>query len=459
MDILCDLRVMFRPKETKAVISEWKQRSQGTHFFGVVRHSERADSPFAFYHGERWTRTDDYERYPSDPPLSDEGKNEARTIGLRVAEFAVDCNAPVHVIITSPYARCIETAAALLAGLRDVSPPPRLLIDASLGEIYGPSIMGPTEPKTPTRPPEKWPEGFAHAQSAGTWPTWPEDTRAGRRRFANTFLTYLKRSFISRRNFILVTHADCVGTALSMMPTMLDITVDQIQYGGCFLARRQCKSGKQKETECEDESDTAAHAISDLELPKESDGWQVQTINLTTKMKEEGSIAFTKRAATLSKHTAFSQKQIEKLLCSLSDAPFGASFEQLSESTMLFGRSSSSSSNGDVAPTYSLLEPAKKQGKRRGRMDVAKEMLASVSAEPSFARVAPAVDDLVENRTDKTTVDYRSSASARSADSISHSSGSAPTLALGKSSLAARRKHRTDERTSDSADSKIIISI
>lgn len=72
--------------------------------------------------------------------------------------------------------------------------------------------------------------------SIGDSPTWPEDFRSARRRYAERFLTFLHRGFKAKRNFVLVSHADCVGAALSMMPSEAHKMVESVDYGGFFLA-------------------------------------------------------------------------------------------------------------------------------------------------------------------------------------------------------------------------------
>lgn len=44
-----------------------------------------------------------------------------------------------QVVVTSPYLRCIETAAAICLRLGSQT---RLMVDLGLGEVYGPEIFG-----------------------------------------------------------------------------------------------------------------------------------------------------------------------------------------------------------------------------------------------------------------------------------------------------------------------------
>merc|ERR1719454_2485712 len=76
------------------------------------------------------------------------------------------------------------------------------------------------------------------ARCVGDLPVWPEDLRASRCRFARRFLIYLRRSVRVRRNFLLVSHADCVGAALSMMPSQAGAVTEEVLPGGMFMALR-----------------------------------------------------------------------------------------------------------------------------------------------------------------------------------------------------------------------------
>eukprot|EP00438_Fugacium_kawagutii_P002534 Skav207750 [mRNA] locus=scaffold181:71271:72819:- [translate_table: standard] len=44
-----------------------------------------------------------------------------------------------HVVVCSPYSRCVQTAVKICKRL---GPNVKMLIDLSLGEVYGPSVMG-----------------------------------------------------------------------------------------------------------------------------------------------------------------------------------------------------------------------------------------------------------------------------------------------------------------------------
>ena len=231
------------------IVARWKKRILSTQLFAVARHDERADGIFVRTAGPRWTQTDDYLKWPLDPPISDAGIEAAGETGQRVMDLSKSSGCQIHVVISSPYYRCIQTAVEICRRLGSKT---KLLIDQSLGEIFGPSVMGSSRPKCPVRP-----IGHTHAycvmngvpahpEVIGRWPEWPESVTDARRRYSTRFLTYLHRSTVTRRNFLLVSHADCVAVALSVMPSQADNAVQSVEYGGLFLARRQCRDHTRK---------------------------------------------------------------------------------------------------------------------------------------------------------------------------------------------------------------------
>ncbi|CAJ1365438.1 unnamed protein product [Effrenium voratum] len=198
-------------------------------FLAVCRHAERADDVGALVQGLPWCLMQDSQQWPYDPPLSDAGLVAAEELGQKLQRTE---DSELHVVVTSPFLRCVQTAALICRQVRGT----RLLIDNSLGEIYGPCIMGDQEPPRPVRPLTASSE-FCSAQGVeclevgkllGKWPLWPETLREARRRFANRrlgfrcqrprFTEYLKRGSAVHRNFVLVSHADCVGAALALIP-------------------------------------------------------------------------------------------------------------------------------------------------------------------------------------------------------------------------------------------------
>ena len=80
-----------------------------------------------------------------------------------------------------------------------------MLIDLSLGEVFGPSVMGEAQPRSHLR-------SFSVAveyclangvnvvrRVVGKAPVWPESLQDARRRFALRFLQYLHRGVVAKR--------------------------------------------------------------------------------------------------------------------------------------------------------------------------------------------------------------------------------------------------------------------
>lgn len=380
-------------------LSKWKGRRLQGQLCGVIRHAERADGIYAFIGGQRWTQTEDFQRYPLDPPLSDAGVEAAKEMGQQVADLAAAEGVSIHIVISSPYFRCVQTAVEVCCKL---GPHIRLIIDLSLGEVYGSCVMGAFEPLHTVRPIETtlrycaFKDVTVVSRPVGAQPTWSEDLKSARRRYAKGYLSYLHRSALAKRNFVIVTHADCVGAALSMMPSQAGFAVESVEYGGMMLATRGADAGQvdknagimhetvveedydfeeivpgargskpsaspglnsqssagQKKSAWEDEDGSNA---SDLQStidafsrspklawaapPKEADGWRVRVHNINTraipKEKVKTSAKAMKSVKNLLRNTSYSQEQIETLLGMMSD-------KSLDDDQQLFGRQPSS---------------------------------------------------------------------------------------------------------------------
>ena len=209
-------------------------------FLAVSRHTERADDVGALFHGVPWCLMQDSKQWPYDPPLSDTGLVEAEELGEKLHRVVGELGAELHVVITSPYLRCVQTAAHICKAFGKGT---KLLLDNTLSEIYGPCIMGDEEPTNPVRPLQQSLD-FCSAQGVnlevrkilGQWPPWPETLKSARQRFAARFVDYVKRGYTMRRNFLLVSHADCVGGALTLIPCGTSRhNVEKVNFGGHFL--------------------------------------------------------------------------------------------------------------------------------------------------------------------------------------------------------------------------------
>eukprot|EP00928_Gymnodinium_smaydae_P032665 TRINITY_DN23594_c0_g1_i1.p1 TRINITY_DN23594_c0_g1~~TRINITY_DN23594_c0_g1_i1.p1 ORF type:complete len:739 (-),score=153.29 TRINITY_DN23594_c0_g1_i1:182-2398(-) len=350
------LRLGFSQQQQRVAHHRWRRRRLPVQFFAVVRHAERADHWSALADGRSWLQTHDYARWPLDPPLSDDGALAAREIGRRLGDAAEADGAAVHVVVSSPYFRCVQTAAEMC---RELGPHVRLLLDFSLGEVYGPSVMGSEEPAGAVRSIEQVlaycsARGVAClARSIGTWPTWPEDLQSARQRFAGRFLDYMCRSFKSQRNFVLVTHADGVGAALRVMPSHVNQIVQRIEYGGYFLACRpgaasSSSSGLPEHNECEadqgaspcawpcgpsseDEDDVIGRNPRACARAVGSRSWRVETVDIWLEERSVhsgGGLSLRRHVRALMKESQLTRERVEELLGDLSDSPLGGREDQ-----------------------------------------------------------------------------------------------------------------------------------
>lgn len=231
-------------RSKKGLLSKWKKRHLEAPLFGVVRHAERADGIYAFYEDGRWTGSEDYFRWPLDPPLSDAGHTEADGLGDHIRDFAKRKGSMFHVIISSPYLRCVQTAVKIC---KKQGPGVKILLDHSFGEVCGPSVMGEVQPQIYLRPFE---EARKYCRShgvdcvscaVGKQPVWPETLKDARARYALSFLSYLRRASVAKRNFLIVTHGDCIGTVMGILPDQKHSKVTKVDYGAAILASRAGK--------------------------------------------------------------------------------------------------------------------------------------------------------------------------------------------------------------------------
>eukprot|EP00931_Biecheleriopsis_adriatica_P120712 TRINITY_DN95812_c0_g1_i1.p1 TRINITY_DN95812_c0_g1~~TRINITY_DN95812_c0_g1_i1.p1 ORF type:complete len:397 (-),score=42.93 TRINITY_DN95812_c0_g1_i1:36-1226(-) len=268
------------------------------HFFAVVRHEDRADSlDAAFVCGKHWCKTDDFTKWPLDPPLSDSGLSKAAEVGHRLRELSDECGSRVNIVLSSPYHRCIQTASAIRQVLGPDTP---LLVDLSLGEVFGPCVLGESKPNLPCVRFQDGSSKQPRFKTAGSWPVWPESINSARQRFANRFLRYLNRSLGKCRNFVIVTHADAVAAALCVMPSMIG-DIQCIQPGGLVFARRQ--HAQARVVEAEAESPMSAR----IDLPE--DEWTLTMHGISAK--------------TLKPDRLAAQRTVTRLVSGLQDSPFG----------------------------------------------------------------------------------------------------------------------------------------
>jgi len=211
------------------------------------------------------------------------------------------------------------------------------------------------------------------ARLLGTWPDWPETLSGARHRYARRFLTYLRRGTKTNRNFVMVTHADCVGVAFNLMPAQANMRVESVDYGGLFKAKRlplgrppgerSAPTGKpgrfskpmvawdsvmprsnsaaplrevNHEAELPDDitcldgqAEPSSRSCSkDAELPRPATGWQVETEKLVIRRRhgnQQGTTAkLANRVKKIAQNSSFTWKEVEELLgAGLTDQSLG----------------------------------------------------------------------------------------------------------------------------------------
>lgn len=306
--------------ESKA--AGWQQNRKQSQFFAVVRHTERADHWSATVNGERWIQTEDFQLWgPTDPPLSDDGRVAAQEIGKRLYTSVEACDSQVHVVVSSPYLRCVQTAVEIC---RELGEGTRIILDHSLGEIYGPSVMGQDEPTGVTRPTELL-LSYCHShgvqceeQGVGERPLWPEHLVEARRRFAGRFLDYLHYGTEAQRNFVLVSHADCVGAALRLMPSHTGQVLQRADFGAMFLAHREVQAGDSLGL-----MDMVSEAVGAPQSPQSPSAWTVETFDLRLrKRSKSGPDLFRQNLRSLARsNSKLWEDRVSRLLGELADQP------------------------------------------------------------------------------------------------------------------------------------------
>eukprot|EP00930_Biecheleria_cincta_P040784 TRINITY_DN27933_c0_g1_i1.p1 TRINITY_DN27933_c0_g1~~TRINITY_DN27933_c0_g1_i1.p1 ORF type:complete len:555 (-),score=74.72 TRINITY_DN27933_c0_g1_i1:236-1900(-) len=323
-----------------ALLTRWQTRHLESELFGVVRHAERADDIFAFHNGQRWTGSKDGRTWPLDPPLSDSGHDQAQVLATDIQNFAAQRGSEFHVVISSPYLRCVQTAAHIC---KQLGPNVRLLVDQSLAEVHGPEVMGAEKPRAPIRTAAVGRE-FCRSlgvccvsRPIGQAPEWPETLQGARQRFALRFLSHLRRAAKGRRNFLLVTHADCVGSVLKIIPSTSDRLVQRVDPGAAVLASRSSRLDQKPTSKFatvvpssmeEPDGEMMEWNSESVELTEnsrpgwtEQEGWQCQTLNLTMGQEKTSASKLARRFASLAESGVLSAHKIQKLLGEMERSP------------------------------------------------------------------------------------------------------------------------------------------
>jgi len=227
-------------KTQKYVPATWSRRDPAERIFAVVRHGERADVLGSQMDGKPWTLTEESMRFPIDPPLSDVGRVEVVRAATIVKDFADRSHSQLHIVVSSLFLRCVQTAVEVC---KKLGPGTKLMLDNALGEVYGPCVLGDIKPMTACHT-FRYLARYVRSQGVkivkkpcGSAPEWPESLRKARERYATAFLTYIRRAEISRRNFVIVSHADCIASILALVPGKAGRMVESVSYAATVLGK------------------------------------------------------------------------------------------------------------------------------------------------------------------------------------------------------------------------------
>lgn len=197
--------------------------SSDTQLMLVMRHGHRQDEEQHDWHLSA-TR-------PWDPPLSKLGRRQARLAGTQLQ------NQGIQIVITSPFVRCLQTSAEIVAelGLK----PGHWLVDWGLAEVCGQRQMCFQRPDA--EPPlhstlDTWMwkgqdikgaleaflqeeasnsgVGFAPEPSGGTLPVYPETLAQAVSRYHATLQAIMSQH--PGTNVLVVSHGDVVGSAVTL---------------------------------------------------------------------------------------------------------------------------------------------------------------------------------------------------------------------------------------------------
>ena len=195
----------------------------------VVRHGEREDDV-----NDKWTELSDR---PYDPPLTATGRLQAQSRATYLAGLPEE-ERPV-VVVTSPFARCIQTAAILFSELSNKGKVPgKLLVHHALGEVHEARVLRcNVKPDFVDSALERQVLAVLEANDCetglmtvavlGNHTAFPETRSQALARYDHALTAVLP----SRHNTVLVTHGEALGRAVtSLLP---HAEVYQAEYCGC----------------------------------------------------------------------------------------------------------------------------------------------------------------------------------------------------------------------------------
>lgn len=209
----------------------------------ILRHSERLD-----HVDPKYKETEEGKKWPFDTPLTANGVKLAREVAVELAKLHE--KACFAMVASSPYRRCMETAAEVAKALKLP-----VIIDQEVGEVWDEAM--PQE-----RPPHRSATQLQEmAQTLGMRVTnpvlpeggfklfgkrpqeWPETTAMGHKRCIVRMETYIEQSAATQQNFIIVSHAPMVAAMMDLFQRgMCD--VEKLDYCARVIATRSTRKSQ-----------------------------------------------------------------------------------------------------------------------------------------------------------------------------------------------------------------------
>lgn len=311
----------------------------------VVRHGERADVLGSQMDGKPWTLTEESMRFPIDPPLSDVGRVEVVRAATIVKDFADRSHSQLHIVVSSLFLRCVQTAVEVC---KKLGPGTKLMLDNALGEVYGPCVLGDIKPMTACHT-FRYLARYVRSQGVkivkkpcGSAPEWPESLRKARERYATAFLTYIRRAEISRRNFVIVSHADCIASILALVPGKAGRMVESVSYAATVLgklcsAKRRTDGDETTASFDSTATDSNRGPGAVDRAPSEKMQWEVEIDRITMGPRWRGGASRAAKSAIANMSASkVDLSFLEELLGGLSEEPLGDVTPQSMSDTSAF---------------------------------------------------------------------------------------------------------------------------
>lgn len=228
------------PKKNVKVVNAHANKVQIT----VVRHGERLDAA----NPRVWHSFSAAKKYPCDPPLTTLGEMQAEQVAEELADQGYT------MVVSSPFVRCLCTAAKICQKL--CAP---LIIDAELGEVFGPCCFGDWPEPGPARRQKEEAVAFVSSdvelinggEFVGAAPVWPETLQEGRLRMAVRVEEYVSRAFkLGGKSIVIVTHGDCVAACAAIAQSCARFDsgyhkVNRVNYCGYVNLAREFREGEE----------------------------------------------------------------------------------------------------------------------------------------------------------------------------------------------------------------------